>query len=215
MEYEELSWATSVEEALGSDAPVLHEHWTKNGASQDGINGPNVADHVQHAFGDLEKGFAEADVVIERNYKNKSVHQGYIEPHNATASWSADGRVTIWCSSQGHFLIQSQVAQILGLPISKVKIVPMEIGGGFGGKLNAYLEPVAAVLSRKSGQPVKMTMSRAEVFESTWRQCLAEAGVHRGRTNYSGQGYVPFRGRSIPRRSAGCRGGGDILAVFY
>ena len=182
VEYEPLPWITNIEEALKAEAPALHEHWPKNGSSGDGIDGPNVADHIQHAFGDLEKGFAEADLVIEREYKNKSVHQGYIEPQNATASWSADGRVTIWCSSQGHFLIQQQVAQILGLPISQVKIVPMEIGGGFGGKLSAYLEPVAAVLSRKSGKPVKMTMSRAEVFESTGPSCGSKVSLKLGVT---------------------------------
>ena len=182
VEYELLPWITNIEEALKAEAPALHEHWPKNGSSGDGIDGPNVADHIQHAFGDLKKGFAEADLVIEREYKNKSVHQGYIEPQNATASWSADGRVTIWCSSQGHFLIQQQVAQILGLPISQVKIVPMEIGGGFGGKLSAYLEPVAAVLSRKSGKPVKMTMSRAEVFESTGPTCGSKVSLKLGIT---------------------------------
>ena len=182
VEYEPLPWITDIEAALKAEAPALHEHWPKNGSSGDGIDGPNVADHIQHAFGDLKKGFAEADMVIEREYKNKSVHQGYIEPQNATASWSADGRVTIWCSSQGHFLIQQQVAQILGLPISQVKIVPMEIGGGFGGKLSAYLEPVAAVLSRKSGKPVKMTMSRAEVFESTGPTCGSKVSLKLGIT---------------------------------
>ena len=182
VEYEPLPWITNVEEALKAEAPALHEHWPENGSSENGIDGPNVADHVQHAFGDLDKGFTEADMVIEREYKNKSVHQGYIEPQNATASWSADGRVTIWCSSQGHFLIQQQVAQILGLPISQVKIVPMEIGGGFGGKLSAYLEPVAAVLSRKSGKPVKMTMSRAEVFESTGPTCGSKVSLKLGIT---------------------------------
>ena len=182
VEYEPLPWITDIEAALKAEAPALHEHWPKNGSSGDGIDGPNVADHIQHAFGDLKKGFAEADMVIEREYKNKSVHQGYIEPQNATASWLADGRVTIWCSSQGHFLIQQQVAQILGLPISQVKIVPMEIGGGFGGKLSAYLEPVAAVLSRKSGKPVKMTMSRAEVFESTGPTCGSKVSLKLGIT---------------------------------
>ena len=182
VEYEPLPWITDIEAALKAEAPALHEHWPKNGSIGDGIDGPNVADHIQHAFGDLKKGFAEADMVIEREYKNKSVHQGYIEPQNATASWSADGRVTIWCSSQGHFLIQQQVAQILGLPISQVKIVPMEIGGGFGGKLSAYLEPVAAVLSRKSGKPVKMTMSRAEVFESTGPTCGSKVSLKLGIT---------------------------------
>src|SRR5262249_31988519 len=96
-----------------------------------------------------------------------TVHQGYIEPHAATALWNADGTVTIWCSTQGAFTARAQVAELLGIPVSRVKAVPTEIGGGFGGKIRVYLEPVAAALSRKTGRPVKMTMNRAEVFEGT------------------------------------------------
>jgi len=92
------------------------------------------------------------------------VHQGYIEPQNATAQYNTDGQVTIWCSTQGSFGVREQVAEILELPISNIRVVPMEIGGGFGGKNGVYLEPLAVLLSRKSGyRPVKLTMSRAEV----------------------------------------------------
>ena len=95
------------------------------------------------------------------------VHQGYIEPHSATAWWTPNDKITVWCSSQGHFQVADQVAVALGIPSSRLKVVPMEIGGGFGGKLRAYLEPVAVVLSRKCGRPVKITMSRADVLEAT------------------------------------------------
>ena len=111
--------------------------------------------------GDLEKGLKEADVVVEREYRTSTVHQGYIEPHSATALWSPDGKATIWCSSQGHFNIRDQSANILGIPVSSIKVIPMEIGGGFGGKTLVYLEPVALMLSRKTGKPVKVSMSRA------------------------------------------------------
>ena len=96
-----------------------------------------------------------------------TVHQGYIEPHNATALWNANGKLTIWCSTQGSFAVRSAVAEVLRIPESNIKVVPMEIGGGFGGKIPVYLEPLAALLSRKTGRPVKLVMSRAEVFEST------------------------------------------------
>ncbi len=162
VQYQPLPAVTNVEDAMKPGAPWLHEDW-----ASDGSETPNVAGHEQHKFGDLESGFASADVVVEREYRTQTVHQGYIEPQNATASWSPDGRLTVWCSSQGHFGIRDNVARILGLPESAVKVIPMEIGGGFGGKLNAYLEPVAAILSRKSGKPVKMWMTRAEVLEAT------------------------------------------------
>ena len=104
---------------------------------------------------------------MEREFRTQSVHQGYIEPHSATAQWAEDGSLTIWCSSQGHFNVRDQSAAMLGIPVSDIKVVPMEIGGGFGGKTLIYLEPVAALLSKKSGQPVKVTMSRADVFEGS------------------------------------------------
>jgi CO/xanthine dehydrogenase Mo-binding subunit len=106
-------------------------------------------------------------VVVEREFRTKTVHQGYIEPQSASASWSHDGRVTVWNSSQNPFGIRDNTALILGIPSSMVKLVPMEIGGGFGGKLATYLEPVAAVLSRKSNRPVTVTMSRKDVLEAT------------------------------------------------
>jgi CO/xanthine dehydrogenase Mo-binding subunit len=94
-------------------------------------------------------------------------HQGYIEPHASTAFWNNDGNVTIWTTTQAPFPVRQQVCDIVGLQPAKVKIVPTEIGGGFGGKTLVYLEPVAALLSRKTGKPVKLQMDRTEVFEGT------------------------------------------------
>ena len=99
--------------------------------------------------GDVAQGFREADVIVEREYGTAAVHQGYIEPHCATAFWNTDGQVTIWSSSQGHFAVRDQTAMVLGIPVSKVKVIPMEIGGGFGGKTLIYLERVAALLSNR------------------------------------------------------------------
>ena len=172
VEYEALPSVSSVEEAMKPGAPILHEHWTPVDLLADGSPGnANVTAHDKYTNGDLDSGFQHADLVLEREFRTKSVHQGYIEPQNATAWWAPDDHLTIWCSSQGHFGIRDNTAKILGLPVSNVKVIPMEIGGGFGGKLAVYLEPVAAVLSRKSGRPVKLTMSRAEVLEATGPTC--------------------------------------------
>ncbi len=127
----------------------------------------NVATHLLFSKGNIEDGFAQADVVVEREFKTQTVHQGYIEPHVATAHWNADGHVTVWTSTQGSFTCRQQVAEILAIPLSKVTVKPCEIGGGFGGKIRVYVEPVAAILSRKCGRPVKVQMSRADVFEGT------------------------------------------------
>src|SRR5205807_8782042 len=110
---------------------------------------------------------AEADLVVERHGRTATVHQGYTEPHNATAEWRADGHLTVWCSTQGAFPVRTQLAHILSHPVSQIKVVPTEIGGGFGGKIMVYLEPVAALLAKKTGRPVKLLMDRAEVLMGT------------------------------------------------
>ena len=177
VDYEVLPAVVDVLDAMKDDAPVLHERLANAVSpavragglrSDDDDNvSTNVANRFVFEVGDLEKGFQEADVIVEREYRTATVHQGYIEPHSATALWSPDGKATIWCSSQGHFNIRDQTANMLGIPVSSVKVIPMEIGGGFGGKTLVYLEPVALMLSRKTGKPVKVSMSRAEVFEGT------------------------------------------------
>lgn len=164
VEYEVLPSVMTVEQSLLPDAPVLHDHWD---AKKFGRDGSNIFAYEQHIQGDVDKGFSLADRIFEREYRTKTVHQGYIEPQSAIAYWAPAGRLTIWCSSQGHFGIRDATASVLGIPVSQIKVIPMEIGGGFGGKLAVYLEPVASVLSKKSRRPVKMTMNRSEVFEST------------------------------------------------
>ena len=178
VDYEVLTPVLNAYDAMKDDAPILHERLLsmsspafRAGGYGDAENEKptNIANHFEFRMGDVEKGFAEADVIVEREFHTKSVHQGYIEPHSATAFWSDDGSVTVWTSSQGHFALRDHTSAILNIPVSRVKLVPMEIGGGFGGKGQGgcYLEPVAAILSRKSGQPVKLTMSRTEVFQGT------------------------------------------------
>ena len=167
VKYEVLPAAVNVRDAMKEDAPLILEDLTTEELGETTDKKSNIAKHFRFLKGDPDKGFEEADLVIEREFNTATVHQGYIETHNATAIWNADGSCTIWCSTQGAFNVRSQVAKLLQVGESKVKVVPMEIGGGFGGKISVYLEPVAALLSRKTGQPVKMLMNRAEVFEGT------------------------------------------------
>ena len=177
VDYEVLPGVTDVVEAMKDDAPVLHERLANlenanirpGGLRDDDDTGKatNISNHFFFELGDADQGFKEADIIVEREYRTATVHQGYIEPHSATAMWGEDGKLTIWCSSQGHFQIRDLTGLVLGVPVSQIKVIPMEIGGGFGGKTVIYLEPVAAVLSKKSGRPVKVSMGRAEVFEAT------------------------------------------------
>ena len=167
VDYEPLPAVLDVLSAMKPDAPVVHEDLQPYSLGQVHDFPPNVAGRELYTLGDLDAGFDASEVVVDREFRTRSVHQGYIEPQNGTASWSQDGKLTVWCSSQGHFGIRDQVAALVGVPVSDVKVIPLEIGGGFGGKLPVYLEPLAAVLSRKTGRPVKLTMSRSEVLEAT------------------------------------------------
>jgi CO/xanthine dehydrogenase Mo-binding subunit len=167
VDYELLPPVLDVREAMKDSAPLLHENMVTKSLGKPTGRHSNVAKHFQFKLGEVEKAFAAAEVVIEREFHTATVHQGYIEPHNATALYNPDGNVTIWCSTQGAFTARAQVAELLQVPVSRIKVVPLEIGGGFGGKIRVYVEPVAAVLSQKTGRPVKVLMNRAEVFEST------------------------------------------------
>ena len=167
VEYEPLPPVVDVRSAMQNDAPLLHEEMRTNAMGEIGAAPSNIAAHLSYEKGDAAQGFAEADVVVEREFTTASVHQGYIEPHNSTAFWNSDGQLNLWTSTQGAFAVRGAVADVLRLPVSKVKVTPMEIGGGFGGKITAYLDSIAALLSRKAAAPVKQLMTRAEVFEAS------------------------------------------------
>jgi len=171
VEYEVLPAVVTLDDALAPGAPILHD----DGFSDlvDGLFEPidgkpsNIARTIQMGMGDIDIGFAEAEIVIERVYETSMAHQGYIETHNGTAVWSRDGKLTIWTSTQGAFGVRQNVARILNLPLGDLRVIPTEIGGGFGAKTVVYLEPLAALLSKKAGRPVQITMTRTEVLEAT------------------------------------------------
>jgi CO/xanthine dehydrogenase Mo-binding subunit len=167
VDYEPLPAVTEVRAAMKPGAPILHPDLQTESLGTTKPGPTNVAKQFQFRKGDIASGFKQAAVVVEREFTTATVHQGYIEPHSATALFNADGTVTIWCSTQGAFTVRAQVAELLHMQVSRIKVVPMEIGGGFGGKIRVYLEPVAAILSKKCGRPVQLTMSRTDVFEAT------------------------------------------------
>jgi len=167
VEYEVLPHVQDVRNAMKEDAPILLPELRTSGSPEKSDKQTNVASQVRFARGDLDVGFKTADVVVEREFNTAMVHQGYIEPHNAVAQYNADGNSTIWTSTQGAFTARDQCGLVLGIPASSIKVVPAEIGGGFGGKIGIYLEPLALLLSKKSGKPVKLVMSRGEVLRAT------------------------------------------------
>ena len=202
VEYEVLPPVLTAPEAMKEGAPILNESMTTMSLGKDTGEVSNVATHTRFAAGDVEKGFAEADLIIEREFTTPTVHQGYIEPQSVTALWSPDGEITIWTSTQGHFGIRQNAAAVLGVPVSQVRVIPMEIGGGFGGKTTFYFEPPAAVLSRMTGQPVKMTMTRTEVLEATGpgsgTYSRVKMGVKNDGSIVAAQGYLAFEAGAFP-----------------
>ncbi|TIP49582.1 MAG: xanthine dehydrogenase family protein molybdopterin-binding subunit, partial [Mesorhizobium sp.] len=148
-------------------APLINDQVFTEGLEEKPAKPSNVTKRTQFGHGDVHKGFAEADFVVERSFKTEQTHQGYIEPHACVASVNADGTADLWVCTQGHFVYRQHCAQLLGLEASKLRVTSSEIGGGFGGKTHVWAEPVALALSRKAGRPVKLVMTRDEVFRAS------------------------------------------------
>jgi CO/xanthine dehydrogenase Mo-binding subunit len=126
----------------------------------------NVAQQTRLQRGDVAQAFARSDLVLERTYRVPMVHQGYLEPHAVLAQWGSTGLLTLWVSTQGSFNTRSEVADVLGIPENRVRVIPMECGGGFGGKIRALCEPITALLARATGRPVRYVMTRREELEA-------------------------------------------------
>ena len=194
VDYDVLEPVLSIDQAIADGATLVNEEMHTNGdASQPASN---IAAITKFERGDPEQGFAEADVIVEGEYRVPMAHQGYIEPHACTATINEEGKITVWCSTQGHFDVRTQTAAILGTSISKVKVIASEIGGGFGGKLSVYLEPLAVKLSELSNRPVRMVMNREEVFRATgptsatW--CKAKVGAKKDGTITAATAWLSY-----------------------
>lgn len=217
VEYEVLAPVLDVRPAMEDGAPLLHETMKVKSLGQSTDKPGNIANHFQHTLGDIDRGFAEADIVVEREFSTQTVHQGYIEPHNVTAHWNLDDQITVWTSTQGPFEVRDQVADILGVPTSSVRVVPAEIGGGFGGKFRVYQEPTAAFMSRMTGKPVKMVMSRTEVLKATGPTPGSYMTVKMGATRdgrlVAAQAYLAYEAGAYPGSPVGA-GAGCIFSPY-
>ncbi len=206
VDYEVLPWAIEIEDAIKPDAPILHDFIEFEGKPS------NIAGTLEHKKGDIDEGFAQADVIVERSFTTRPVHQGYLEPHACLVSVAADGKTTIWSSSQGQFMVRAMTALLTGLSQSDIRAIPAEIGGGFGGKTIIYLEPLATMLSKKSGRPVKMVMSREEVFRASGPTSGSMSTVKIGATKdgqiVAAEGTYYLQAGALPgspiRGAAGC-----------
>ena len=165
VKYNILPHVTDVEEAMKEGAPIIREGVARSSVPK-GMH-PNIVGYHESGHGDIEKGFMAADLVIEENFKTEAAHQGYIEPHACLVNMMPDGKGEVWCCTQGHFNVAKVCAKLLGTDASQIRVTASEIGGGFGGKTAVFIEPVALALSKKANRPVKMVMSRSEVFRAT------------------------------------------------
>ena len=169
VEYEELPVVGDILEAMKPDAPLVHEDMIteEEGKREKDGRPSNIAIHMVYNRGDVEAGFRQADVVLEHTYRTQMVHQGYMEPQACAARMEPDGKMTVWTSTQGVFTVRTQLVALLGIPASRIKVIPMECGGGFGGKSLALFEPTVVVLAQKTGRPVKLVLSREDVLRAT------------------------------------------------
>jgi CO/xanthine dehydrogenase Mo-binding subunit len=206
VDYEVLPWAIEIDDAIKPDAPILHEFNKFEGKPS------NITGKLEVKKGDIAEGFKQAEVVIERTFTTRPVHQGYIEPHACLVSVAPDGKTTIWSSSQGQFMVRAMTAYLAGMPQSDIRAIPAEIGGGFGGKTIVYLEPLATILARKSGRPVKMVMTREEVMRATGptsgSKCTVKIGATKDGRIVAGHGIFYLQAGALPgspiRGAVGC-----------
>jgi carbon-monoxide dehydrogenase large subunit len=157
-DYEELPAVTDILAAAKPDAPIVQpNHVNKNA-------GGNIHGVYRAASGDIEQGFKESDLILEHCYTLPPVQHGHIEPHTAAAYWEPSGKLVIHSPCQTPSPLQDQLARVFGLPLNRVRVIVPAVGGGYGGKNHARIEPVVALLARKARRPVQWTLTREEVF---------------------------------------------------
>jgi CO/xanthine dehydrogenase Mo-binding subunit len=202
VDYELLPHVIDVDEAMRPDAPLLFEDMFTRGVEPPPSKPSNISKRIEFKIGDPEAGFAAADEIVEMSFNTAPVHQGYIEPHACLARFDADGQGEIWASSQSHFVVRAFTARLLEMNIGDLLVHPAEIGGGFGGKTIIYVEPVAAALSRKTGHPVKIVMSREDVFKATGptsgSSMTVKIGVKKDGKIVAADGLFKFQAGAFP-----------------
>jgi xanthine dehydrogenase molybdenum-binding subunit len=163
VEYGDLPAITDPIDALKPDAPLVHEDLPRYEGYAASMGG-NVCTILDSDRGDVDRAFAEADYIFEDTFRSQGINQGYLEPMACVANVDPSGRINVWTSTQGPYAVRASLAAVLQIPISRLRIIPTELGGGFGAKLRLCLEPYPVFLARKTGKPVKIVATRDEVF---------------------------------------------------
>jgi len=167
VDYEVLPHVIDPREAMQPGAPILHDYMRTNGDPDAPDEPTNVTEKMVVETGDVGSGFDAADEVIEMEFDSKPMHQGYIEPQGCVANYSEDGQIDLWCCTQAPFVYRDRLSGMLKVDAAKINVQQSELGGGFGGKTGFYAEPLAIVLSKKASRPVKIVLTRNEVFRGT------------------------------------------------
>ncbi|OIP87570.1 MAG: oxidoreductase [Rhodobacterales bacterium CG2_30_65_12] len=201
VEYEPLPHVTDVDDAIKPDAPAIRPGAADHSVP-DGMP-PNVVRYFEFGHGDLDAGFAEADIVRAQTYRTEATHQGYIEPQACVGQLGADGKGEMWVTTQGQWYVRWMCAAVLGLETAQLRVTPSEIGGGFGGKTTVFIEPLSLALSRKAGgKPVKLVMSRSDVLRATGPTASASMDVKIGMkadgTMTAGRAEFRMQGGAFP-----------------
>jgi len=172
VDYKEIPSVLDPEDAAKEDAPLIHRNvrWPKEGfVDLDDVKvleGTNICNHVHIKKGDVEKGFEESDYIFEDLFTAPPTQHATLESFTSIARFERSGKLTIWSTTQNPFVIRGQMARLFRLPISQVRVISLNIGGGYGSKLYPKLEPLVAALACKAGRPVGITLNREEVFQT-------------------------------------------------
>lgn len=167
VDYEPLPSVTDPVEAMKAEAPLIFANMFTENSAEGATRPSNAFWYMKNSRGDIEEGFKQADIVLENTYRTETVHQGFLEPRASVADIDLQGKITVWTDNQGIFTVRELIAEYLNMPLNKIKVMPVEVGGAFGGKEHQQLSPLCALLAVKTNRPVKIVMSREEVFKAT------------------------------------------------
>ena len=177
--YEELPAVLSVEDALKGNPVLVHEsvRVPESGfadlAELKPIDGTNICTHFKFNRGDVQQGFAQADHIFDDTFTLPATQHSFLETHACIASVEPGGRITVWATTQNPFVVRTQLANIFKVPVAKVRVIVPYLGGGYGGKVYPKVEPITVALALKAGRPVRVVLSREEVFYTITKHAAA------------------------------------------
>ncbi len=179
VEYEELPAVLNIEDAVKPGPVLVHEsvRIPDSGfadlAELKPVDGSNICTHFKLNRGDIQKGFAESDRIFEDTFTLPATQHSFLEAHACVAAVDPGGRITVWATTQNPFVVRTQLANIFKLPVSKVRVIVPYLGGGYGGKVYPKIEPITVALALKAQRPVRVVLSREEVFYTITKHAAA------------------------------------------